>query len=456
MRERCANDGASSDLLRSDVPPAREVAKQLVCHTIRKMSRPWLHPSLPPENPNLSPVLSVRHCLWDPIIRKAETVGFEGGLWARTRCSRTRQIRTLLGGGHRRAGRVRTWESVGIPGIVRRLGGFRKNPRFWDAHTTTVISAVGIIGSVHRRDPNREYAVKCVQRSKLKEEDVAALKDEVSILSALRGCAHIIRLYDFFDEPDHFYLVMETMHGGELFDRIVQKSYYNEKEARMTCKILLEAVDYCHERRVAHRDLKPENLLLRSETDDSSIKIADFGFAKVVKKPQSLKTQCGTPPAPFPFPQGYVSPEILTGTPYDESADMWSVGVILYILLGGYPPFIDDNQRKLFRKIRKGQYEFHEEYWGPVSEDAKALITGLLCVNASERLTAREALRSNWIALASDESLEQNDMGSNLMQLRKFNGKRKFRAAVMSVIAANKLRNFLAFDTFQPGCHVDW
>lgn len=154
--------------------------------------------------------------------------------------------------------------------------------------------------------------------------------------------------------------------------------------------------------------------------------------------------------------QGYVAPEILTGTPYDESADMWSVGVILYILLGGYPPFIDDNQRKLFKKIRKGDYEFHEEYWGPVSEDAKNLISNLLCVKAERRLTAREALQSNWIALASDESLEKNDMGANLIEMRKFNGKRKFRAAVRSVIAVNKLKNFLAFDTFQPGCHVDW
>lgn len=151
-----------------------------------------------------------------------------------------------------------------------------------------------------------------------------------------------------------------------------------------------------------------------------------------------------------------MAPEILVGTPYDESADMWSVGVILYILLGGYPPFIDDNQRKLFRKIRKGKYEFHEEYWGPVSTDAKNLITNLLCVEAERRLTAREALQSNWIALASDESLEQHDMGANLDQLRKFNGRRKFRAAVASVIAVNKLQNFLAFDTFQPGCHVNW
>ena len=302
---------------------------------------------------------------------------------------------------------------------------------------------------IHKRSPQKEFAIKCVTRAKLKEEDIIALKDEVAILSALRECHHIIRLYDFFEEPDTYYLVMETMNGGELFDRIVTKSYYNEKEARKTCKILLEAIDYCHERRVAHRDLKPENLLLRSETDDSSIKIADFGFAKIVRSPQSLKTQCGTP--------GYVAPEILTGTPYDESADMWSVGVILYILLGGYPPFIDDNQRKLFRKIRKGEYEFHEEYWAPVSMDAKNLISNLLCVKAERRLTAREALQSNWIALASDEDLVKNDMGANLIEMRKFNGKRKFRAAVMSVIAANKLRNFLAFDTFQPGeMLVDW
>jgi len=124
------------------------------------------------------------------------------------------------------------------------------------------------------------------------------------------------------------------------------------------------------------------------------------------------------------------------------------------LLLGGYPPFIDDNQRKLFRKIRKGDYEFHEEYWGHVSDDAKNLISNLLCVNAQDRLTAREALQSSWIALANDASLEKNDMKSNLIELRKFNGKRKFRAAVRSVMAVNKLTNFLAFDSPIPGGNV--
>ena len=115
----------------------------------------------------------------------------------------------------------------------------------------------------------------------------------------------------------------------------------------------------------------------QSESDDSDIKIADFGFAKKVHKPNSLTTQCGTP--------GYVAPEILEGKPYDTQADMWSLGVIVYILLGGYPPFIEQNQKELFRKIRKGQYEFHEEYWGQVSKEAKDLISKLLTVAPDKR-----------------------------------------------------------------------
>jgi len=283
----------------------------------------------------------------------------------------------------------------------------------------------------HKSNQDASFAVKCINRKKLSEEDEAALLDEVAILKAMRH-SHIIRLYDFFTEPSTYYLVMERMRGGELFDRIVAKAYYNEKEARDTCKIVLEAVGHCHKHHVAHRDLKPENLLLLSEDDDSAVKIADFGFAKRVSKPNSLTTQCGTP--------GYVAPEILEGTPYDERADMWSVGVILYILLGGYPPFIESTQRDLFRKIRKGEYEFHEEYWGTVSDEAKALISSLLQVDIPTRLTAVQALDNEWI-LGDDAKLANRDLGANLDKLRNFNGKRKFRAAVSTVMAVNKLNS---------------
>lgn len=286
---------------------------------------------------------------------------------------------------------------------------------------------------VHKHHPTETFAVKCVQRSKLSEEDAAALLDEVSILKELRH-KHIIRLYDFFHDPQHYYLVMEQMNGGELFDRIVAKAYYNEKEARDTCKIVLEAVNHIHANGIAHRDLKPENLLLVHADQDSEVKIADFGFAKKCQKPRSLTTQCGTP--------GYVAPEILEGVAYDTKADMWSVGVILYILLGGYPPFLESNQKELFRKIKAGEYEFHDEYWGPVSQDAKDLISSLLVVNPSKRLTADVALENTWI-LGDSATLESKDLTKQHQEFIKFNAKRKFRSAIYADMAMHKLSSFL-------------
>ena len=149
---------------------------------------------------------------------------------------------------------------------------------------------------------------------------------------------------------------------------------------------------------ITHRDLKPENLLLCSEENDHDIKFADFGFAKHVKDLKEKEIACGTP--------GYVAPEILYGVPYGTKADMWSLGVITYILLGGYPPFIEQNQRELFKKIKKGQYEFHVEYWGDVSTDAKDLISSLLTTDPRRRLSAVEALNNPWIN-GSSELLQQ-------------------------------------------------
>lgn len=289
--------------------------------------------------------------------------------------------------------------------------------------------AFSVVKDGNHKQSGESYAIKIVTKAKLTHEDEEALKDEIGVLRELKH-QHIIRLYDVFDEAQYYYLVTEKMSGGELFDRIVQKSYYNEKEARDVCKILFDALEYCHVRKVAHRDLKPENLLLLSDHNDSDIKIADFGFAKKVKEPNSLTTQCGTP--------GYVAPEILEGVPYDTKADMWSLGVIVYILLGGYPPFIEQNQRDLFRKIRKGQYEFHEEYWGQVSTDAKDLISSLLTVSPSRRLSANEALRNKWIGL-DGSALAGKDLGKNLAEFKKFNAKRKFKGAVKAVIASNKI-----------------
>lgn len=289
--------------------------------------------------------------------------------------------------------------------------------------------AFSVVKKGTNNSTGKSFAIKIVTKSKLSHEDEVALKDEISILRVMDH-NHIIRLYEVFDEPSYYYLVTEQMQGGELFDRIVAKSYYNEKEARDVCKILFEALNYCHQKSVAHRDLKPENLLLMSKNNDSEIKIADFGFAKRTTSQTCLLTQCGTP--------GYVAPEILEGVPYGTKADMWSLGVITYILLGGYPPFIESNQKELFRKIRQGRYEFHVEYWGQVSSSAKDLISSLLTVDPQRRLTAQEAINGSWIT-GDDAMLEGKDLGVNLQEFKKFNAKRKFKAAVNVVIARNKL-----------------
>ncbi|KAL7534565.1 hypothetical protein ACHAXR_005952 [Thalassiosira sp. AJA248-18] len=283
-----------------------------------------------------------------------------------------------------------------------------------------------------KKGTDASFAVKVVTKCKLTEEDKLALKDEIQVLNELQH-PHIIKLYDVYDEKDFVYLVTEKMMGGELFDRIVSKSFYNEKEARDVCKILFEAIGFCHQHSVAHRDLKPDNLLLRSKDNDSEIKIADFGFAKKVLTPNSLTTQCGTP--------GYVAPEILSGAPYDTKADMWSLGVIVFILLGGYPPFSDQDQRKLFRKIRKGEYEFHKEYWGSVSTDAKDFIISLINVQPAKRLSASEALKHKWMT-QDDGVLAGQDLGTNLTELRKFNATRKFKGAANAVIVTNKILSF--------------
>lgn len=143
-------------------------------------------------------------------------------------------------------------------------------------------------------------------------------------------------------------------------------------------KLLLESIKYCHDANIVHRDLKPENLLLTSKDDDASIKLADFGFAKKLEFDSAgLVTACGTP--------GYVAPEILEGKPYGSSVDIWSIGVITYILLCGYPPFHDDNHNALFKKIKRGKFQFDAPYWDHVSDDAKDLISMMLIVDPNER-----------------------------------------------------------------------
>merc|ERR1711957_1089092 len=157
---------------------------------------------------------------------------------------------------------------------------------------------------------------------------------------------------------------------------------------------------------------------------------ADFGFAKRVTSPKSLTTQCGSPL--------YIAPEIIQGLQYDEKVDCWSVGIILFILLGGYPPFNSKDQSRLLRKIRRGSFEFKEEFWGNVSKEAKNLISSLLVVNPDSRMSASQALKNTWI-IDQAKSLKGRDLGVSLVEFKKFNAKRKLLGSVHTVMLAARM-----------------
>ncbi len=241
-----------------------------------------------------------------------------------------------------------------------------------------------------------------------------------------------MKLIGLYREQDSCYLVMELCIGGELFDRIVQKQHYSEKEARDVIKIILSAVSYCHARGIVHRDLKPENLLMTSKSDDTSLKVADFGFAARVSPEMLLKNQCGTP--------GYVAPEILCNQAYAAPVDMWSLGVICYILLGGYPPFPSSANQKAIQKIKKGDIMFHPQFWGHVSEPAKMFIKAMLTIEPKKRITADQALDHPWMTI---EDSVTSKPSFDLMQFRLFNTRRKFRSCISSIVIANRLHGIV-------------
>jgi len=276
----------------------------------------------------------------------------------------------------------------------------------------------------------RQIAVKCTSRDGLPEEDEEMLRQEAKILMSLHH-PNIVKCFDIIEENKSFYVVLEMLKGGELFKRIIQKDHYNEHDAREVIYILINAIKFCHDKGIVHRDLKPENLLLTSDADDADIKIADFGFAAYDHGDNQLFEQCGTP--------DYVAPEILRNDPYGPGVDMWAIGVITYVLLGGYLPFHDPDEWQLLKNVKTCKYKFDKRHWKGVSEEAKDLIRGLLTIDVTKRFTADQALNHSWVRLGEKE-LMKRDLGENLALFKRQQKLAPFRKAVHMVILARRMR----------------
>uniref|UniRef100_A0A8C0H975 calcium/calmodulin-dependent protein kinase n=1 Tax=Chelonoidis abingdonii TaxID=106734 RepID=A0A8C0H975_CHEAB len=264
----------------------------------------------------------------------------------------------------------------------------------------------------------QEYAAKIINTKKLSARDHQKLEREARICRLLKH-PNIVRLHDSISEEGFHYLVFDLVTGGELFEDIVAREYYSEADASHCIQQILEAVLHCHQMGVVHRDLKPENLLLASKSKGAAVKLADFGLAiEVQGEQQAWFGFAGTP--------GYLSPEVLRKDPYGKPVDMWACGVILYILLVGYPPFWDEDQHRLYQQIKAGAYDFPSPEWDTVTPEAKDLINKMLTINPAKRITASEALKHPWICQRSTVASMMHRQ-ETVDCLKKFNARRKLK-----------------------------
>ncbi|EMP28458.1 Calcium/calmodulin-dependent protein kinase type II subunit gamma [Chelonia mydas] len=246
------------------------------------------------------------------------------------------------------------------------------------------------------------------------------------------ACVFTVRLHDSISEEAFHYLVFDLVTGGELFEDIVAREYYSEADASHCIHQILESVNHIHQHDIVHRDLKPENLLLASKCKSAAVKLADFGLAiEVQGEQQAWFGFAGTP--------GYLSPEVLRKDPYGKPVDIWACGVILYILLVGYPPFWDEDQHKLYQQIKAGAYDFPSPEWDTVTPEAKNLINQMLTINPAKRITADQALKHPWVCQRSTVASMMHRQ-ETVECLRKFNARRKLKGAILTTMLVS--RNF--------------
>jgi calcium-dependent protein kinase len=303
----------------------------------------------------------------------------------------------------------------------------------------------GTVRSAVHKGTGQTRAVKILKKS---EQDQDKLFLEVEILAKLSH-PNIMQVFEFYDDSTNFYIVSELCSGGELFDCITETGIFSEKDAAHIMRQILSAVCYSHENNVVHRDLKPENILLDDKSKERLLKIIDWGGARYFQKNKKMTTISGTP--------YYIAPEVLCEV-YDEKCDVWSCGIILYILLSGYPPFNGESDNDIMKAVKKGIFDFPKEEWDSVSNEAKVFIKGMLKYDPKTRLSAKECLANPWF--------KKNDLGNEkintnmITNMKKFKVGRKLEQATTNFIVTqliskeerNKLcKQFKAWDSNGDG-----
>ena len=294
--------------------------------------------------------------------------------------------------------------------------------------------ATAVVRKGIKIDTGEAFAIKIINKAVLTQDEIESLNNELKIMGMVDH-PNIVRVEEYYECNGLVFIVIKLMESGELFDRLVEVEYYTVKQAFEAFRPLVDAIRYCHSLGIVHRDLKPENLLYKTKEEDSLLKVSDFGFSKflIPKAQEQLFTACGTPT--------YVAPEIIGNFGYDNKVDCWSLGVILYVMLCGFPPFYADDNDTLFRLIKESDFEFPSPYWDNVSDSAKDLIKNLLVVDSHKRLTTEEILKHPWLT-------QTNHSGTNLpfkADYIEYKKKNQFKNAIMASLIV-KLWKKITFD----------
>ncbi|CAI5468453.1 unnamed protein product [Closterium sp. Yama58-4] len=278
------------------------------------------------------------------------------------------------------------------------------------------------------KSTGEQYACKSIAKRKLvTAEDVEDVKREVAIMHHLVDHPNVVKMKGAYEDKHSVHIVMELCAGGELFDRIIARGHYSERAAANLIRTVVSVVEYCHANGVMHRDLKPENFLLASKKEDAPLKATDFGLSIFYKPGETFSDIVGS--------AYYVAPEVLRRK-YGPEADVWSCGVILYILLCGVPPFWAESEQGIFDAVLKGHIDFSSDPWPLISSSAKDLIKRMLKQDIKDRMTAREVLQHPWVKVdgeASDVPLDS----AVLTKLKQFSAMNKMKRLALKVIASH-------------------